>query len=88
MTEDKIERNLFDEFGVKRGLRDFNGKGVLTGLTNISKIESSKVMDGKSVPCDGKLWFRGYEINDLVNGIGDRGVFSLIWKTLLECPSI
>ena len=36
MTEDKIERNLFDEFGVKRGLRDFNGKGVLTGLTNIS----------------------------------------------------
>ena len=35
MTEDKIERNLFDEFGVKRGLRDFNGKGVLTGLTNI-----------------------------------------------------
>ena len=35
MTEDKIERNLFDEFGVKRGLRDFNGKGVLTGLTNL-----------------------------------------------------
>ena len=38
MSEDKIDRNLFDEFGVKRGLRDFNGKGVLTGLTNISKI--------------------------------------------------
>ena len=39
MSEDKIDRNLFDEFGVKRGLRDFNGKGVLTGLTNISKID-------------------------------------------------
>ena len=73
MSKDRIDRNLFDEFGVKRGLRDFNGKGVLTGLTNISMIESSKTVDGKSVPCDGKLWFRGYEINDLVNGIGERG---------------
>ena len=87
MTEDKIERNLFDEFGVKRGLRDFNGKGVLTGLTNISKIESSKVMDGKSVPCDGKLWFRGYEINDLVNGIGDRGFEEVAYLLLMgELP--
>ena len=51
MIEDKIDRNLFDEFGVKRGLRDFNGKGVLTGLTNISMIESSITLDGKSVPC-------------------------------------
>ena len=83
MTEDKIERNLFDEFGVKRGLRDFNGKGVLTGL----KIESSKVMDGKSVPCDGKLWFRGYEINDLVNGIGDRGFEEVAYLLLMgELP--
>ena len=87
MTEDKIERNLFDEFGVKRGLRDFNGKGVLTGLTNISKIESSKVMDGKSVPCDGKLWFRGYEINDLVNGIRDRGFEEVAYHLLMgELP--
>ena len=83
MSEDKIDRNLFDEFGVKRGLRDFNGKGVLTGLTNISKIESSKVVDGKSVPCDGQLWFRGYEINDLINGIGERGFEEVAYLLLM-----
>ena len=87
MSEDKIDRNLFDEFGVKRGLRDFNGKGVLTGLTNISMIESSKTVDGKSVPCDGKLWFRGYEINDLVNGIGERGFEEVAYLLLMgELP--
>ena len=87
MSKDKIDRNLFDEFGVKRGLRDFNGKGVLTGLTNISMIESSKTVNGKSVPCDGKLWFRGYEINDLVNGIGERGFEEVAYLLLMgELP--
>ena len=87
MSKDRIDRNLFDEFGVKRGLRDFNGKGVLTGLTNISMIESSKTVDGKSVPCDGKLWFRGYEINDLVNGIGERGFEEVAYLLLMgELP--
>ena len=87
MSKDRIDRNLFDEFGVKRGLRDFNGKGVLTGLTNISMIESSKTVDGKSVPCDCKLWFRGYEINDLVNGIGERGFEEVAYLLLMgELP--
>ena len=54
-----IEPDLFDEYGVKRGLRDKNGKGVLSGLTNISLIKSSEEIDGKSVPCDGQLYYRG-----------------------------
>ena len=63
-----IEPDLFDEYGVKRGLRDKNGKGVLSGLTNISLIKSSEEIDGKSVPCDGQLYYRGYNIFDLVRG--------------------
>lgn len=85
---DKIDRNLFDEFGVKRGLRDFNGKGVLTGLTNISRIQSSETVDGKSVPCEGKLWFRGYEINELVKGVSDRGFEEVAYLLLMgELPN-
>jgi citrate synthase len=63
-----IDSGLFDEYGVKRGLRDKNGKGVLAGLTNISFIKSSEEVDGKSVPCDGQLYYRGYNIYDLVRG--------------------
>lgn len=62
---------MFKEFGVNRGLRDINGNGVLTGLTNISKIESFKVKDGKKVPCEGELWYRGYNVMDLVRSIPD-----------------
>ncbi len=53
------------------GLRDINGKGVLTGLTNISKIVSFKEDEnGKTVPCDGELWYRGYNVKTLINSIG------------------
>lgn len=63
-----IDAGLFDEYGVKRGLRDKNGKGVLSGLTNISLIKSSEEIDGKTVPCEGQLYYRGYNIYDLVRG--------------------
>ena len=63
-----IEPELFEQYGVKRGLRDKNGTGVLSGLTNISMIKSSEEIDGKSVPCDGQLYYRGYNIFDLVRG--------------------
>ena len=53
---------------MKRGLRDLNGKGVLAGLTNISDVCASKIVDGKSVPCEGNLYYRGYNIKDLVRG--------------------
>lgn len=69
---DRIELPLFDEYGVQRGLRDKNGNGVLAGLTNISRIESFKMEDGKKVPCEGKLWYRGYDCIELVNGFRNK----------------
>ena len=66
ISHDTISDKLFAENGVYRGLRDLNGKGVLTGLTNISKIVSFKEKDGKREPCDGELWYRGYNVRDLV----------------------
>lgn len=70
---DSVEKDLFTEYGVKRGLRDLNGKGVVTGITNISRIESSEIVDGKTVPCPGKLYYRGYHIQELVKGFMEEG---------------
>ena len=63
-----IEKKLYIEKKVNRGLRDVNGKGVLTGLTEISEIYSKIIVDGKEVPCDGKLFYRGIDIEKLVEG--------------------
>ena len=57
-------------------MRDLNGKGVLTGLTNISKITASKEIDGRNVSCDGELWYRGYKVEELIYGMG-HAVYSL-----------
>ena len=65
---DQLDPELFDKYEVKRGLRDKNGNGVVTGLTNISRIESFKMVDGVKTPCEGKLWYRGYDCIELVNG--------------------
>lgn len=70
-----IEPELYPKHEVKRGLRDINGKGVVAGLTEISEICSAKVVDGKEVPCDGELYYRGYNINNLVNGFLSEGRF-------------
>ena len=64
-----IDPTLYTKYDVKRGLRDVNGNGVLTGLTGISEIRSSKVVDGKSVPAEGQLFYRGYNIEDLVRSM-------------------
>ena len=63
-----IDSELYTKFDVKRGLRDINGKGVLTGLTRISEINASKIVDGKSVPCDGELFYRGINVKELIAG--------------------
>lgn len=63
-----ITPDLYEKHQVKRGLRDLDGKGVVTGLTEISTIISSKNVKGKSVPCDGELYYRGINVKDLVNG--------------------
>ena len=69
---DAIDPNLFDEFGVKRGLRDKDGNGVLAGITNISRIDAFEMRDGVKTPCDGKLWYRGYNVYDLIRGLRDK----------------
>lgn len=63
-----IDKELYAKYEVKRGLRDLNGKGVLAGLTNISDVCATKMVDGKEVPCEGNLYYRGYNIKDLVKG--------------------
>lgn len=68
LTVNHIDPELYKKYEVKRGLRDLNGKGVLTGLTDISEICSSKIVNGESVPCDGKLYYRGVDIEDIVSG--------------------
>ncbi len=64
-----IDPALYTEYDVKRGLRDLNGKGVLVGLTEISEVNATKIVDGKSVPAEGQLYYRGYNVQDLVRGI-------------------
>ena len=64
-----IDSGLFSKYNVKRGLRDIDGKGVLTGLTDISTIKQNELVDGKLVPCDGELYYRGYNVRDIIKGI-------------------
>ena len=71
IKNDNIAPHLFEEYGVNQGLRDENGKGVLTGLTTISKIVSSKIVNNQMVPCDGELWYRGYRVEDLIHHLGE-----------------
>jgi len=72
LKNDRIPAELYREMGVKRGLRDLDGTGVLTGLTNISSIEAFRTENGEKIPCDGKLFYRGYDINRLVDGFSGR----------------
>ncbi|NBJ91953.1 citrate/2-methylcitrate synthase [Parablautia muri] len=65
---DIIDTELFTKYNVKRGLRDLNGKGVLAGLTNISDVRAKDIINGEEVPAHGRLFYRGYDVKDLVNG--------------------
>ena len=69
---DHLEPEMFDKYEVQRGLRDKNGNGVVTGLTNISRIESFQMINGVKAPCEGKLWYRGYDCIELVKGFRGR----------------
>ena len=71
IEHNNIERDLYAKYEVKRGLRDLNGKGVLAGLTNISDVCAKKIVNGEEVPCAGNLYYRGYNIKDLVKGFLD-----------------
>lgn len=88
VKNDQIDKKLYQEYGVKRGLRDEQGQGVLTGLTNISQITAFKNVNGEKIPCDGELLYRGYNVRDLVNGAADKrfifeeGVYLLLFGDL------
>ena len=69
LNDERIDLELYDKYDVKRGLRDKNGNGVVAGLTKVSKIESNKIVDGVKTPCEGKLFYRGYNIYDLIGGV-------------------
>ena len=87
---DNISSRLFDEYGINRGLRDEKGNGVLTGLTRISRIVSSKNNNGKKEPCDGELWYRGYRVEDLIGDLGpeEMGFERMAYLLLMgELPS-
>ncbi len=70
-----IDSELFTKYEVKRGLRDLNGKGVLAGLTNISDVRATEMVNGVSVPAHGKLIYRGYDVKDLVSGFTKENRF-------------
>ena len=80
-----ISPDLYTKYDVKRGLRDLNGKGVLAGLTNISDVRATKIVDGKAVPAHGQLFYRGYNVEDLVKGFhnDDRFGFDEVTYLLL-----
>lgn len=78
-----IDSELFSRFDVKRGLRDINGKGVLAGLTNISDVRASKIVNGESIPVHGKLFYRGYDVEDLVQGFSSENRFGFEEVTYL-----
>lgn len=72
MVSGMIDSSLYEEFGVMRGLRDSNGRGVLTGLTEISDIIAHNIVDGKKLPAEGRLYYQGYNVVDLLKGLEGR----------------
>ena len=72
---DNIDASLYEKYDVKRGLRDINGEGVLAGLTEISDIVSSEKRGGKKFPCRGELYYRGYNVEEIVQGFIDEKRF-------------
>lgn len=74
LANEKIDQELYTKYKVNRGLRDLEGNGVLTGLTEISDIQSFDTSSGEKIPCEGKLYFRGINVYDLVDGfINEKG---------------
>lgn len=79
----QIDPDLYQKYDVKRGLRDISGKGVLAGLTDISEIRQYKIVDGETVPSDGQLFYRGINIEDIINGFMEEDRFGFEEVTYL-----
>ena len=92
-SNNNIKAEMYAQHNVKRGLRDLDGNGVVTGLTEISHIKAKeKGENGDIIPCDGELYFRGYNVRDLVDGFHKSGRFGfeeVIYLLLFsELPAI
>ena len=90
-TSHTIDPELYTKYSVKRGLRDLSGQGVLTGLTEIGEIKAYTIDECEYVPCEGQLFYRGYDIEEIVAGFikDDRFGFEEVTYLLLfgELPS-
>ena len=82
-SNSNIDPSLYTKYDVKRGLRDVSGKGVLTGLTEIAEVRSYTIVDSELVPCEGKLFYRGIDIEDIVNGFISENRFGFEEVTYL-----
>lgn len=78
-----IDSNLYQVYDVKRGLRDINGLGVMAGLTKISEIKSSELVNGERIPCEGVLRYRGIDVRELCRGFSEGGRFGFEETTYL-----
>lgn len=72
MKNHRIDPNLYIEYDVKRGLRDSAGKGVLTGLTEVSDVCAYNLINGRQIPAEGTLYYQGINVNDIVNSLKGR----------------
>ncbi len=68
----RIDKDLYTKYDVKRGLRDSTGKGVLTGLTEISDVVAYEEKDGQRIPIEGHLYYQGCDVNDIIKGLDGR----------------
>ena len=81
----KIDNTLYEKYDVKRGLRDSNGTGVVVGLTRISDVRAKKLEDGKLIPAEGELFYRGYNVKDLIsNRMGNFGFEESVYLLLFN----
>lgn len=85
VNSSQINPDLYGKYEVKRGLRDINGKGVLAGLTDIAEIRSYTVVDSEMIPCEGKLFYRGIDVEEIIQGFihDDRYGFEEVTYLLL-----
>ncbi|MDD4565272.1 MAG: citrate/2-methylcitrate synthase [Eubacteriales bacterium] len=83
LENSSIDIEMYTKYQVNRGLRDVNGNGVLTGLTEISEIQSFNIVDGVKIPCEGKLYYRGIDIETFVDGFVQEKRFGFEEATYL-----
>ena len=68
----RIDKELYTKYDVKRGLRDSNGKGVLTGLTEVSDVLAYKTVNDERIAAEGSLYYQGYDVKTLIDGLENR----------------